>query len=780
MAEDPQAAPATASPAATKKQLPPINQPIASVKKGTPDEGTETIESFAKRIREKHPEKFTLNGKEMTYADIPDGKLVSDWLSKYPQYQSRLKRGEAEKASLSAYWHEAKDKLTEAGTALSKLPAAINENPFGLQSLMAKASYEFVAGPVRELMGKPQPDRSVLSTPRGLTERLEGAFDILLGGDPAAARMNLLANRGPEAAADVFAVPLVGLLMEPLIRGLPSLRSGTEAIGATPKSNAALMSLMGQALPHLAPEEMAKRTAALGEIWKQAARDLGITDSKLNPNILETIQGEKSVLPSRSLFSGNKDYLNAVTRGNQLALNLAARAVAIADRPIRALMDTFGKERIGTMGGEIADTLRRDAAATADDGVARALNKLADKADAARTVSDLNDIKQHANKEASRLYGTTTGKAINSAAQTVYAYKLAADAIRDRLYPALQQMAGGEHQGIDLIELGKRESDAIALRDGMEDIFHRLQGEQANKEALSFGQYVFGEGREHSLYSRHIYRRAAEKVRLVPGPTGIMNQMAKTATGDLGKGAVGERVMAGARRQKLLPPMGGTPAPTFEIPTGLPQEVISPVTVRESLRYEGTRDLPALDYDPYDHSTFQDSEVRGGGVGEREGSTGSQSYTPLENKARREQVGSSASAIPDRSFSGAPTRRVTQWQRIVEAEGGDVSRQGGGVLRTSDLATAQATLDRLLEYSRNHPSEQRTLAPTIENLQRQIQQARAYQGRTPPAAVQVVPGKPGVARRQRGLQRLGVAGAATAGVGANERAQRPVPLPPLQ
>jgi hypothetical protein len=753
-----------------KKQLPTldVSQPVVKPKKPSEPLGDETVDSFAKRLRTRYPDLYGPNGK---HAAVPDGKLVNDWLAKYPQYESRFKSGELYKANLSAYWDETKTKLGDAGRALAKLPGEIDAHPFGLNSPIARGLYETAAGPARELAGRPQPDRSVLSAPRSIAERLEGASDILLGGDPSAARMNQMSGRNAEAAADVFAVPIVGLLAEPLLRSLPGLRSGTETIGPTAKSNAALVTLMGHEMPFLPPAELAERTAQLSEIWKQAARETGVTDKSIS-----------KLMPSRELFKSDKDYIGAVAKGNQLALDIAERAVDITNKPIDTLIQTYGRERVGTMGEEIAQSLRKSALESADDGVSKALNKLAAKADRARTVADLNEIKKHANKESARLYGSTTGAAINSSAQTVYAYKLAGDAIRERLYPQLQKMAGGDYQGIDLIALGKRESDAIALRDGMQNMWHRLAGEQANKEALSFGQYVFGEGREHSLYSRHIYRRAAEKTGFVPGPEGMFNQMAKTATGELGKGAVGEKVAAGPIRQKALPPLGGGPGPGpntffFEIPTGLPKEVISPSTVRESMRYEGTRDLPRLDHEPLDPNSLQDTEIRG----REEGSTGSQSYRPLDNKARRQAIGSASSSVPDRTFSGPATRRATQWQRIVQSEGGEVSREGGGTLRTRDLATAQATLDRLREYATNHPSEARSLQLAIDNLSGQIQNARAYQGRTPPAAVKVTPGRLGIATRNRLGKRVAIGMAGASAAGANERQDRPErqQLPPL-
>lgn len=728
-----------------KKQLPTldVSQPVVKPKKPAEPLGDETIESFAKRIRTRFPK---------AYDSIPDGKLVNDWLAKYPQYESRFKAGETYKANLSAYWDETKKKWGEAGSALVKgLPStmAMPFLPLAVAPKIAGAAKEVVMGPVRELAGRPQPGQSLLSAPKGwqagffesAQDRLEGAFDILLGGDPGSARMNLLANRKAEAAADVFAVPIVGLLAEPLLRGLPGLRSGEEAIGATAKSNAALMTLMGRELPGLAPAEMAERTAQLGTIWKQAARESGITDKNIS-----------RLMPTREPFASNKQYLSAITRGNQLALDIAERAVDIAGKPLDTLMETYGGQRVGTMGNEIAKTLRMDAAETADEGVAKALAKLADKVDGARTMDDLNKIKKHANKEAAGLYGTTTGKAINSSAQTVYAYKLAGDAIRDRIYPALKEMAGGKYQGIDLIDLGKRESDAIALRDGMQDIWQRAAGDQANKEALSFGQYVFGEGREHSLYSRHIYRRALEKTGFVPGPQGVFNQVTKTATGELGTRATGEKVAVGRVGQKSLPPLGGGPGPGpntyfFDIPTGLPHEVTA-------------------------------GKMPGGLTRAKRPPVPESEFSP-ETRIRRGDSGLSPIRLTDPEAPGDPFRYYTT---SGEGEVASPKHPESGVYRTQDIKQAQSILDRLQEYYNNHPSEQRTLQPALDNLRKQVTDYRAYEGRIPPTAVKVTPGKPGVAQRNRGLKRLGIGAAGVAGAGASEREQQGSQrsLPPLQ
>ena len=49
--------------------------------KRLPPLDTETVESFAKRIRRKFPKR---------YDDTPDAELVDSWLEKYPQYKSRF------------------------------------------------------------------------------------------------------------------------------------------------------------------------------------------------------------------------------------------------------------------------------------------------------------------------------------------------------------------------------------------------------------------------------------------------------------------------------------------------------------------------------------------------------------------------------------------------------------------------------------------------------------------------------------------------------------------
>lgn len=749
-----------------------ITKPVTGTSHA-PAPGTETVESFAKRIRTRWPN---------SYPGISDGKLVNDWLGKYPQYKEKFRPGELYKANLSANWDETKKQLGKAWTAVTGLPKVAEnaiEHPFsaaGPAAVLGKGLYEFGAGPIRELAGRPQPGASVLSAPRSLDERLTGAMDIVLGGDPGSARMNMRAGRNAEAASDMFVIPIVTLLTGELTKALPGLSKEAEVAGATRKSNAALMTLMGNDISRLPPAELAERTAQLGQIWKQAAREEGVTDENI-----------KKLLPSRHVLVKQTEYLDAVTKGNQKALDIAQRAVDISHKPVNALVSVYGDRPSGSITSRVSMALRRHAEDTVDPGVKNALNQIADKVDNVDTIGKLNAIKVHANEESAKLFGKNTGDRINSAAQTVYAYKVAGDTIREEMYPALQEMSGNK---IDLIPLGKRESDAINLRDGMEDIYRQVQRDQASKDQLTFLQYVFGEGHENSLFSRHMKRRAAEKVHLVPGPTGMLNATARTATGKLGEGAVGEKVATGMVRRKMLPPIGGGPGPGpntfhFEIPTGLPEEVVSPITTKDRLRYEGTRDLPALGHDPYDPNSFQDTEFRSeGGPGGREsGSTGSQPYRPLENKARRQQIGSAANTVPDRTFSGPATRKETRWQRIVESEGGEVSRQGGGQLRTSDLKTAQVTLDRLQEYYRNHPSEQRQLQPVIDSLSQQIAAYRA--GNVPPMAVRVTPGTPGKVKPASGRSRVNRALGRTMGiggsVGAEERAQETdrKSLPPL-
>jgi hypothetical protein len=93
-------------------------------------------------------------------------------------------------------------------------------------------------------------------------------------------------------------------------------------------------------------------------------------------------------------------------------------------------------------------------------------------------------------------------------------------------------------------------------------------------------------------------------------------------------------------------------------------------------------------------------------------------YKPVTDPdvaAEREQLGTTADAIPDQAFTGQPTTRASNWQYTPPPSGTPGTNAiGGGRLVTTDPATAQSALSRL---------EDLTSSRTFESLPAEQQQA---------------------------------------------------------
>jgi len=504
----------------------------------------ETIEEFAQRVKKKYPE----------YGSVSDLELAHRVLAKYPEYKSQiggalpglpgvkeqplsptesrtleagstLKEAGKETFQFGKEAYQDIGKVAKGGLETANKLAAGKEvlpHPVNLPGL----AREMVAGPVRELAGKPQPGESALLAPKDLMDRITGAASRALGGDPSKARENLMRGQKGAALADLIAVPIAAVGVGKVL----GMAESKVPIAPSRQEMAAVDMIMGKQVLPGNPVESAERAANLQTILKQAAEEIGVTDV--------TAKGK---LPGFDLLSPQSDYVGKLRRGNKVALDLASKAAEISDRPLRMLINTYANEKVPQVSQTIANNLRQAALDQVDDRIASALNKIADKVEKEDTVGGLNDFKSNYNKQINALYKVgPPGKAINASAETAFAYKLAADEIRSQLYPELQRLSGTP---IDLGKYGSREADAIAFRDGMYDFYYRnVAPKQASRDALKFGEYVLGEGPEHSLYSRQILKRGLEKSQVLNQPAGAFNRITRRAIGPIGEGAVPEKV----------------------------------------------------------------------------------------------------------------------------------------------------------------------------------------------------------------------------------------------
>lgn len=411
---------------------------------------------------------------------------------------------------------------------------------------------------------------SVMQERPGIVSRTAGMLDFLVGGNPDAARA---ASERGDTGAEVAHALTVPVLTAGLGEVFRSMIPARQAIAPTRQEISSLRAMTGtRGITGTGPVDAVERTAGVQNLYKQALMERGVTDASL-----------RDMFPTGERMGTQADIVGRVTRGNDLVLRTARDAVDIAERPLNAALKQYGKVPTGSLNLRIAYELRRQAGDLVDERIAKALDALADKVEGAKTMGDLNDLKVHANKLVNDVYSAVPGKAIAASAETAYAYKLAADAIRADMYPVLESMSGGK---LDLGKMGQREADAIAMRDALHQTYYsQVSPQTASREASGFLGYVFGgEGPSHSLYSRHILARAAEKAHVIPGPGGKFNVQFRRGM-ESGEGAVPERVTVTPKQQlRLPPPPGGSPQPTFTIPGDLPQEFISGKSVTPAAR----------------------------------------------------------------------------------------------------------------------------------------------------------------------------------------------------
>lgn len=396
----------------------------------------------------------------------------------------------------------------------------------------ANMGKHMITDPIHELWEGKRPDESVMTEPSGVFPfdpvRMANAGATILGANMPEARQ--AKERGDAGAqlAHTLTVPLLTAGFGRLLRGPKEMK-----VVPTRGEISALQSLAPRAVTGLGPADAAARTAEIQALLKQVAAEQGVTDATVRRTLAQSEHAPAS------------DLVGDVGRGNQRVFDLVKGAVDFAQRPLDAVMQRYGKQPPAGVPWAVSQDLYAKAAEVGkvNPALSKALRALADKARAATNFGELNDIKVHANKMADDLYSPIPGKQINASAETAYAYRAAADAIRQRMYPALQQASGGT---LDLSALGRREADAIAFRDGvMEHYYSQVAPAQANMGAANFLEYTLaGEGAPgHSYYTRHMQGRALEKAGVIPGGGGKMNKAMRRGIGPIGEGMTPEAVV---------------------------------------------------------------------------------------------------------------------------------------------------------------------------------------------------------------------------------------------
>ena len=650
-------------------------------------------------------------------------------------------------------------------------------------------------------------------------------LSAMFGGDPDQAWKDFQAGMYTSGLASLFTVPVAtigtGAATKKLIGGEESVATtGRHAV----KEDENLAALMGKT--------QSDRTPIYGEVrdnvWvaqqvkpllKQWLQESGYVDQRsleermVHPDFFseratQSIKGWRTgAFPYRRgakwfqrvepAFdaAGNPTgkFVSNIRAGARRALEASSGAVDIADRPFRQIAKEYATDPIKDIKPQIIDDLLKSAAEEekSNPALAKAIYNLADRVDDASNIGELNDLKITANKKIKNALTGVPGKTIGATADTIYAWKIAGDSIRQYMYPKLSELSG-----VDLREFGAREQAAIRFRDGIHaTYFSDVDPSQASEVAKGY----LGNLEHGSLWERHVAKRL---FRLEREPMGEFNLWFKQGIGKIGKGGTVEKVETIPVEQKALPPSSQVPIsktygqgprdsfsvvpirdvgsepggqPMFRVGGGIPQELITPYETTTRRQYAGTREVPNPEYEPFEPSSHKgrSTEDNPAFVKDR--------YTAP--KERRTEIGPKGSITPERSFTGEPTKKETVWQLFPESTGGDVSRTGPGTMYTTDPQVAYQAMKRLQDYvgggagGRNItpyaalPSDlQGQIQSAIADLDRQLTQYSAYKGAKAPRRVKVTPGKAGTIQKPRRITRYG--GAATISQGARKETKK--------
>jgi hypothetical protein len=635
-----------------------------------------------------------------------------------------------------------------------------------------------------------------------MTGRAINFLSAFFGGDPDQAWKDFQQGEWSGGLASMFAVPVLtlgtaALLKKPMTEEKPTTKTGKAAV----KANETLGALIGdtQSLHSGIAGEVHDRPWIANQtrdLLKQAMREMGYTDELpfykrfqafFSGEPLQTTQGRwtgafpsrRSVLGAQRIEHGTAfdvhgnptpEFLNNLREGNKRILRIASKAVDISHRPFDHVVSEYGTDSIADIKPSIIQTLKDaalDAEKTGNKSQSGALNALAETINKARNIRELNDIKVESNKMIQgALDGTIPGQMIGSTAESIYAWKIAGDAIRQSMYPKLEALSG-----VDLRKFGEREGAAIAMRDGLYRTYF-TEIDPAEAKAVALG-YLGNLSESHSLFKHHLVRRA---LRLIPEPPGEFNLWFREGVGKLGKGGRAESIETVPLEQRFLPASEapGSAQPFFRIEMGIPEEIIYGKGVtKPGMRYVGEGEVP----------TGTDAPMAGGSryqqtleTGTTEKTIPEQIFGRSEAKKRQDAVGKSGQAVPERLFTGKKTKKESRWQYMTGSQEPTETTKtvGPGVIHTNDpklaynaMVNLRGYISGVYNYGNVTPFEalpsdiQARHLKALQDLQRQLGQYAIYRYGKTPRRVQITPAKEGKVTKTHKLARYG--GAAAAG-----------------
>jgi len=609
-----------------------------------------------------------------------------------------------------------------------------------------------------------------------ITQRVVNTAFGLMGGDVEGAA------KGYEETGNILpamirkaGVPVVGILAG---IGLSALK---KPVTATLDSTNAAISLIDPKA--MRPMFDPLRASGISPLHMPADVDVmtgaATLTMPLKQQALRELGYEPTIFASGEGVRGASDVMGAVKRGGKAALDVVDRAVDIAQRPIDATIKLYETQRVPQVQQSIIAKLMAEADnfTGIDDAYANALRTTAENvAQKGNTVGELNALKVHANKEIGNLIRGTQSQQMQASAQASYAYHTLADAIRHNLYPEVERMGG-----VKLSEYGAREAAAIMERDGVSSTYYsKVLPEHANEAVRGyFDKLLHG-----SLYKSHVARRA---LGMETVPMAEFNKRFLQGIGDIGTGFVPETISGTIQPgmpgrvpvSRQLPSASGGQF-QFSIPNEGVFQSLPELSVSDSIKiYQGTADVPygrntPLGPKPPTEGTSHFRQRQQLGVAAEtipESVRGR--MTPA--KTRADQLGSSQSVIPERSFTGPESTTESRWTYAEPTR--ELSRpelSGPGILRTSDPAVAVKTLADITTQLKNPnlPANLRNqLTSAQATLQNQLQQYYAYSNVQAPPSVKlnVSPAKLGTKRSGKPIRKIA---ATTLGTGMLENREK--------
>lgn len=218
-----------------------------------------------------------------------------------------------------------------------------------------------------------------------------------------------------------------------------------------------------------------------------------------------------------------------------VAMAIADGMVNVADRPIANAVRAVATREVPQIQNSIVAKMRATARSTPDAALRSAMENVADEVDrGGSTVGGIDNLKAHFNKESGKFSRGTPSSQSAATATSAYAYKYAADVIREELYPWLEDNTTAK----GLADAGLAEASAIASRDGLYKSWTKAAKLNANAGVQKYLDYltngpvgIEGIVKPATTAAGMVTRIAGPSIRQMP--LGRFNELLRKGIGDI-------------------------------------------------------------------------------------------------------------------------------------------------------------------------------------------------------------------------------------------------------